>query len=163
MSRPILLSAFIVTSLAAFVPAAFSAAVVRTENTFLTSPTITGKTTRWLEFDRLATNKGEVLSTSLSLESHRVGSRMTLIGDFAVAQDREVVLAVELANRVSGEETAFAVSVPNLSAEPAVASAPTAAPVENIGSASQFATVPEPTAVSLIALGALAFLRRRRA
>lgn len=163
MSRPILISATIVTSLAAFVPAAFSAAVVRTENTFLASPTTTGKTTRWIEAHRLATNNGEMLSGSLSLESHRVGSRMTLLGDFAVSQDREVVLALEMANRATGEETEFAVNVRNLSAESTSPSTPSAAPAENIGSASQFATVPEPTAVSLIALGALAFLRRRRA
>lgn len=165
MSRRFLLATSLVTSLAALSPAAFSAAVVSTGNNLFAKTETTARLIKWLDIERLAGKAGDVISTPLTLESHRAGTQLTLTGVSAIAHEAEAALALASADHSEMDAGFVAVNASNSNAV-ADAAAPAPADPENIGSASNFsaaAAVPEPSSIGLLAIGALAFLRRRRA
>ena len=160
MTRRFLLTASLATSFAALSSVAFSAAVVRMESTFLPNPGTSGKLIRWIEIERLAGKQMDVAAAPVTLESHRTGAWVTFVGVNPIASDANPAQPIELADHSGADATMFAVTSPNIDAASTTAAVPAAK--ENIGSASNFAAVPEPASISLIALGTLAFLRRRR-
>ncbi len=165
MSRRFLLATSIVTSLAALSPAAFSAAVVSTGSNLFAKTETTGRLIKWLDIERLAGKAGDVISTPLTLESHRAGTQLTLTGVSAIVHEAEAALALAVADHTGSEAGFVALTASNFNAA-ADTAAPAPAVPENIGSASNFAgaaVVPEPSSIGLLAIGALAFLRRRRA
>ena len=156
MTRLSLLTAFVVTGFTILSPSAFSAAVVVGSGGFISpKAAASGKVILRRDIDRLfAGTRADVVSAPLSLASRRAGSLVTLTGVNAVAAVSEETLPADLANLSGLDETMFAVTAPKLSPAPVVP--------ENVGSASSFAAVPEPSSVALLAMGAFAFLRRRR-
>ncbi|MEO7318147.1 MAG: PEP-CTERM sorting domain-containing protein [Chthoniobacteraceae bacterium] len=156
MTRRLLLTASVVTAVTILSPSAFSAAVVVGSDGFISpKAAASGKVILRRDIDRLfAGTRADVISAPLSLASHRAGSLVTLTGVNAVEAGSEETLPADLANLSGLDETIFAVTVPNLNPAPAVP--------ENVGSASSFAAVPEPCSIALLAMGAFAFLRRRR-
>ena len=161
MSRRILLTASIVTAVSSLSPAAFSAAMVKTGDSFITKQERSNKLARWLDVERMAGKPSHVITAPLTLESHRAGSQITLAGINAIADEAAPALAMDSADRARLEETAFAVAT-DFDAPQNVALNPAPVAGENVGSASSFAAVPEPSSVGLLAVGAFAFLRRRR-
>lgn len=158
MSRRLVLTTSILTSFAALSSVAFSAAVVRTEGNFFTNPGLVAKMFRSLEAERLTlvSMRTDMMAAGVTLDSHRAGSWVTLAGLDAITQN---ALPMDVVDRSGFDETMFAANPADFSPAAATTAAPAS---ENIGSASNFAAVPEPSAIGLLAMGAFAFLRRRR-
>lgn len=156
MSRRFLLQTSIVTALFALSASAFSAAVVDSGKLFSPPASASGKVIAKRDLDRLfVATRGDVISAPVSITSHRAGSRRTLLGESFDGADATPSTALPECADLTAAMASLA--TPDLSPAPAP---------ENIGSASSFAAaaaVPEPTSVALLAMGAFAFLRRRRA
>ena len=136
--------------------------MVKTGDSFITKQERSNRLARWLDVERMAGKPSDVITAPLTLESQRPGSQ-TLAGVQAVADDAAPLLVMDSMDRDRLEETAFAAETTDFSAAQNVASTPAPVAAENVGSASTFAAVPEPSSVGLLAIGTLAFLRRRRA
>ena len=162
MSRRILLTASIVTTVAALSPAAFSAAMVKTGDSFVTKQERSSRLARWLDVERMAGKPSDMITAPLTLESHRAGSQVTLVGINAIADEVAPALVMDSTDRARLEESTFAGATTDFGAPQNVASTPVPVAAENVGSASSFAAVPEPSSIGLLAIGAVAFLRRRR-
>ena len=107
MSRRVLLTTSILTSFAALSSVAFSAAVVKTEGTFLTNAGLMGKMFRSLEVERLALVRlgTDVMAASVTLDSHRAGAWVTLAGLDAITQS---ALPMDVADHADFGGTMFA-------------------------------------------------------
>ena len=130
--------------------AAFSAAVIHHGTPMGLQPAGADQASRKQDTAHLRTGtKVNLVKPNFSLLTARPGSRRTLAG---VSTDADA--AVETA---SVDDTICAV----LAVTASVAAAPAPA-AENLGPASSFGAVPEPSSAVLLALGAASLLRRRR-
>ena len=141
-------------------PAAFSAAVIHSGTLITMKEVASGEVILQRDIARLrADAKADLASARLSLGTARPGSVRTLTGICADTGASDVSLSDSDSEIASFDQTTCAA----LAAAPITAVVPPApAAVENIGSASAFGAVPEPSSIVLLALGAAAMLRRRR-
>ena len=118
---------------------------------------------RWLEIERLAGTRAEVISAPLTLESHRAGSQVTLAGVTVISQGADASLPMNVADRSGMDGAMLVASTSDFDVAAPAVSNPGA--VEKIGSASNFASVPEPSTIFLGLMGLVGlvgFARRRR-
>ena len=99
----------------------------------------------------------DIAAAPLSLSTRPAGGFVTLLG-IPVGATNTGLSDNTFANSPEPGENEVTVTASNLGAAPA----PAPAAPELIGAASTFGAVPEPSSVALVAMGALAFLRRRR-
>ena len=150
MTRGTLAANTIALASLALAPAAFSAAVVH-NGALIGLPHDTGRLR--------AGAKLNLASAPLSLWIARPDSRHTLTGVSIDTGASDVTLPDISTGDASLDEKAC----PALAANVGMAAAPAPAPAaENLGSASSFGAVPEPSSAVLLVLGAASLLRRRR-
>ena len=159
MFRRSLLAASSSALLVALSPAAFSAAVLHTGDLVSSRAGAAGKMISKRDVERLlAMARMDIAVAPLSLAIRPAGGHVTLTGIAVGAPNAEAAARDTLADTSEAGGKAIAVAASNLGAAPAPA--PTVP--ERIGAASSFGVVPEPSSIALVAMGAVALLRRRR-
>ena len=161
MTRRILLTFITATSLVSLSSSAYSAAVVQISGSSINAKAATaGTAVGKRDMGRLLTaSRLDLSATSLSLAIQDGGKFLTLTGLNAVNPIAQAIPVMQYQYAgLDDPAIALTTSVAGSNSD----SAPAPAASEKVGSASSFAAVPEPSSIALLAMGSVAFLRRRR-
>ena len=156
MTRAILLATSVHLALLTLSPSAFSAAVVHNGSLANPGAADSAPVASMRILDRLnAASRGDFVRQRIVLTNTRLGAGQTLTGAVAEVAGSTVTLPDQLSESVASDLKAGPVV-------PVSVAAPAPAATNEVGSASAFGAVPEPSSLLLLALGAASLLRRPR-